>query len=166
MTLCAEIIAPSVASVLITFLYLSWISRKELRGECQRDPNSVSLSEGGKFALAALLLAAAALIASSALGLALGAPTCGAAIFAMAVVTFRDRTITLRVVKGVSWSVLPLVAGLFVIVEALQYAGLLRLGLAGLHALAALWHRFFLHDGVLARMWPKRAESTAVRRRA
>jgi cytochrome b561 len=27
--------------------------------------------------------------------------------------------------------------------------------LAGLHALAALWHRFFLHDGVLARMWPR-----------
>jgi cytochrome b561 len=27
-------------------------------------------------------------------------------------------------------------------------------GLAGLHALAALWHQFFLHDGVLRRMWP------------
>ena len=26
--------------------------------------------------------------------------------------------------------------------------------LAGLHALAALWHRIVLHDGVLARMWP------------
>jgi cytochrome b561 len=26
--------------------------------------------------------------------------------------------------------------------------------LAGLHALAALWHRFYLHDGVLQRMWP------------
>ncbi len=127
---------PSIASVMITFLCLRWISRKELRGECQPDPNPVSLSAGGKFALAALLLAAAALIASSALGLALGAPTCGAAIFAMAVVTYRDHTITLRVAKGVSWAVLPLVAGLFVIVEALQNAGLLRLGLAGLQALA------------------------------
>ena len=127
---------PSIASVMITFLCLRWVSRKELRGECQPDPNPVSLSAGGKFALAALLLAAAALIASSALGLALGAPTCGAAIFAMAVVTYRDHTITLRVAKGVSWAVLPLVAGLFVIVEALQNAGLLRLGLAGLQALA------------------------------
>ena len=27
-------------------------------------------------------------------------------------------------------------------------------GLAGLHALAALWHQFYLHDGVLMRMWP------------
>jgi cytochrome b561 len=29
---------------------------------------------------------------------------------------------------------------------------------AGLHALAALWHRFVLHDGVLARMWPSREQ--------
>ncbi len=28
--------------------------------------------------------------------------------------------------------------------------------LAGLHALAALWHHFVLHDGVLARIWPTR----------
>jgi cytochrome b561 len=27
---------------------------------------------------------------------------------------------------------------------------------AGLHALAALWHHFFLRDGVLGRMWPQR----------
>jgi cytochrome b561 len=27
-------------------------------------------------------------------------------------------------------------------------------GLAGLHALAALWHQFYLRDGVLLRMWP------------
>jgi cytochrome b561 len=30
--------------------------------------------------------------------------------------------------------------------------------LAGLHALAALWHRFVLHDGVLSRMWPGRRQ--------
>jgi cytochrome b561 len=28
--------------------------------------------------------------------------------------------------------------------------------LVGLHALAALWHHFIRHDGVLARMWPTR----------
>jgi cytochrome b561 len=26
--------------------------------------------------------------------------------------------------------------------------------LAGIHALAALWHHFIRHDGVLERMWP------------
>jgi cytochrome b561 len=29
-------------------------------------------------------------------------------------------------------------------------------GLAGIHALAALWHHFIRHDGVLGRMWPAR----------
>jgi cytochrome b561 len=28
-------------------------------------------------------------------------------------------------------------------------------GLAGVHALAALWHQFVLRDGLLARMWPR-----------
>lgn len=29
---------------------------------------------------------------------------------------------------------------------------------AGLHALAALWHHFVRHDGILLRMWPARRE--------
>lgn len=38
-----------------------------------------------------------------------------------------------------------------------QYLAYALFGLAGLHALAALWHRFWLRDGVLARMWPGRS---------
>jgi arsenical pump membrane protein len=86
--------------------------------------------------LAGLLLAAAALIGASAFGLPLGAPTCCAAIVALLVVASRNRRIVASVARGISWSVLPLVAGLFVIVEALENAGLLRAGLAGLQMLA------------------------------
>src|SRR5467141_1098942 len=128
---------PSSASILLTFLCLRWVSRKELRGEMRGDVKRVLLSTEGKLALVGLAIAAATLVSSSALGLSLGAPTCCAGIFAMAVVAWRDRSIALKVAKGVSWSVLPLVAGLFVIVEALQNAGLLRLGLTGLRELAA-----------------------------
>jgi arsenical pump membrane protein len=71
----------------------------------------------------------------------------------MAVVAWRARSIPLKVSKGVSWSVLPLVAGLFVVVEALPNAGLLRLGLTGLRDLRRVlpglpkeqqlsWHAF------------------------
>jgi arsenical pump membrane protein len=126
---------PSTASILLTFLCLRWVSRKELRGEIQGEVKRVSLSTEGKLALVGLAVAAVALVSSSALGLSLGAPTCCAAVFAMAVVSWRDRSILLRVAKGVSWSVLPLVAGLFVIVGALQNAGLMRLGLTGMQAL-------------------------------
>jgi arsenical pump membrane protein len=128
---------PSSASILLTFLCLRWVSRKELRGEMRGEVKRVLLSTEGKLALVGLAIAAATLVSSSALGLSLGAPTCCAATFAMAVVAWRDRSIPLKVAKGVSWSVLPLVAGLFVIVEALQNVGLLRLGLTGLRELAA-----------------------------
>jgi arsenical pump membrane protein len=128
-------ILPSSASILVTFLCLRWMSRKELHAEMSGEVKQVLLSTEGKFALVGIAIAAAALVSSSALGLSLGAPTCCAAVFAMAVVAWRDRSIPLKVAKGVSWSVLPLVAGLFVIVEALQNAGLLRLGLTGLRVL-------------------------------
>jgi cytochrome b561 len=36
------------------------------------------------------------------------------------------------------------------------YLAYVLFGLAGLHSLAALWHHFALHDGVLNRMWPAR----------
>jgi arsenical pump membrane protein len=127
---------PSTASILFTFLCLRCVSRKELRGEMRTEGNRVLLSTEGKLALVGLAIAAGALVSSSDLGLSLGAPTCCAAVFAMAVVAWRDRSIPQKVAKGVSWSVLPLVAGLFVIVEALQNAGLRRLGLTGLRALA------------------------------
>jgi arsenical pump membrane protein len=134
-------ILPSSVSILVTFLCLRWASRKELRGEMRGEVKRVLLSTEGKLALVGLAIAAVALVSSSALGLSLGAPTCCAAVLAMAVVAWRDRSIPLKIAKGASWSVLPLVAGLFVIVEALQNAGLLRLGLAGLRALGetATW---------------------------
>lgn len=128
-------ILPSAASVLATYLCLRWLSRRELAGKMTPEVGRVSLSLEGKLALAGLICAAVALVVSSALGLSLGLPTCCAAVFAMAVVTWHDRRIPLRIAKGVSWSILPLVGGLFVIVEALQNAGLLRLGLAGLQTL-------------------------------
>ncbi len=37
-----------------------------------------------------------------------------------------------------------------------QYLAYAIFALAGLHALAALWHQFILRDGLLARMWPAR----------
>jgi arsenical pump membrane protein len=115
---------PSIASIVATFLCLRWLSRKQLSGEMCGEAERALLSTEGKLALVGLAIASVALISSSALGLPLGAPTCVAALFASAVVTWRNRSIPLRVAKGVSWSVLPLVAGLFVIVEALQNAGL------------------------------------------
>lgn len=132
---------PSISSVLLTFLCLRWILRKQLRGKALGELKPAPLTAEGKLALAGLLVAAAALIASSAFGLPLGAPTFCAALLALAILATRNRRIVPHIAREVSWAVLPLVAGLFVIVEALQDAGLKHLGLAGLRVLqhSSIW---------------------------
>jgi arsenical pump membrane protein len=129
---------PSVGAVVLTYICLRWHARNVLHGDIEGEIEPIRLTTEGKMALSGLLLAATALMFSSAFGLPLGAPTCGAAIMALLVVASRNRKLVPSVARGVAWSVLPLVAGLFVIVEALQNAGMLRAGLAGMQALATL----------------------------
>jgi arsenical pump membrane protein len=129
-------IAPSIVSVAVTFVCLRWVSRHDLRRAIEGHMSRVKLTAQGKLALAGLLISGTALITASALGWPLGTPTCIAAIFAMLALAWRNRRVPLTVAKGVSWSVLPLVAGLFVIVEALRNGGMLRFTLAGLQWLA------------------------------
>jgi arsenical pump membrane protein len=71
------------------------------------------------------------LVTASALDMRLGLPTCILGALTTAIVTIRNREAPLAPLKGVSWSVLPLVAGLFVLVEALNRTGLISV-LAGL----------------------------------
>jgi arsenical pump membrane protein len=66
------------------------------------------------------------LLFCSALGKSLGFPTLVSAVAVGLLATLWDRPALLAAVRGISWSVLPLVAGLFVIIESLNSAGGLR----------------------------------------
>ncbi|HET9099780.1 MAG TPA: arsenic transporter [Acidobacteriaceae bacterium] len=129
---------PSLGSILVTLVLLFWISRRDL--QCQPAPGSdiPELSPGGRVALAGLLLSCGVLLGASALGMALGGPTAVAALAVMLLVAYKDRGAPLRVVREVSWSILPLVGGLFVIVEAVAPTGLLRAAVDGLGRLSRL----------------------------
>jgi arsenical pump membrane protein len=133
---------PSVVSIVATYLILYFLSRPELTAKIDDSPHIAPLSGAGKAALAGIVISAAVLLAASGLGWQLGAPTCLVGILAVLMVSLRDRRAALTVVRGVSWSIVPLVAGLFMIVEALNRGGMLQMaerGLrwaAGLHALA------------------------------
>ena len=129
---------PSVASIAVTYLCLRWWAQGDLDVRIHHRQMAVELGVGGRLALGGLIFAGCTLIVASALGVPLGAPTCAAAFLAAVVVAWHDRAVLRSVFKGVSWSVLPLVAGLFVIVEALQGAGLLRAGLIALSGIARL----------------------------
>lgn len=118
---------PAIAAILVTYLCLRLLCRQSLAAQIQAPQGRIRLSGPGRFAFGGLIFAAVVLLTASGLGVRLGIPTCAAAVAALLVVGLKDRAIFRRAVVDVSWSILPLVAGLFVIVEALNSAGLLRL---------------------------------------
>jgi len=133
-------LVPSLASVIVTFLALFLVSGGQLNGKIGESMPRTRLSTSGCLALGGLIIAALGLITVSALGWPLGAPTCGAALLATLAVACRDKDVPVKVMKGVAWSVVPLVAGLFVIVEALQKTGMQQLIVSGLVAASHLGH--------------------------
>jgi arsenical pump membrane protein len=141
-TWLAVFLLPSLPAVLLTYLGLRWISRRDLQGAMKTALPETPLSLEGRLALAGLVFAAAVMTGASALGVSLGAPTCVAALTATAVVTWHDRRLAGTLARNVSWSVIPLVAGLFVLVAALQRAGALDLTVRGLRAASHLGQPF------------------------
>lgn len=132
---------PSILSIGITFGVLRWTQRRALKQHIESSVDIQVLSPGGKTALCGMAMAAAALLACSAFDIQLGLPTAITGIVTSAVVLLRAKKSPLAVIKGISWSVIPLVAGLFVIVEAVGKTGaidvlsdLLRTGL--IHSVA------------------------------
>ncbi|MCW0452019.1 arsenic transporter [Xanthomonas sacchari] len=118
---------PSLLAIGVTFVMLRWAERKDLTGHCAARVDTVPLTRGGTFALVGILATAVLLVGVSALGLDLGLPTCLAGLATLGVVCLGGRQSPLPMAKAVSWSVLPLVAGLFVLVEALSRTGVIGL---------------------------------------
>jgi arsenical pump membrane protein len=117
---------PSIVSIAVTFLILRWVAAKYLKGALKTEAEAQPLSATGRLTLSGIGFLAVALITASALNKDLGAPACGAGVLVLTVISFRDQHTWKDVAKGVAWSVLPLVAGLFVLVEALDGAGALH----------------------------------------
>ncbi|HEY2469003.1 MAG TPA: SLC13 family permease [Terracidiphilus sp.] len=117
---------PSLIAIVITYLLLRWISRKQLMESCKRSSADVHLSRSGKITLFGIIAVAVVLLVVSALKIDLGLPTCLAAIVVTIFAVVQSRTNPIRLVREISWGILPLVASLFVIVEAVKSAGALE----------------------------------------
>jgi arsenical pump membrane protein len=119
---------PSVLAIVATYAVLYLTQRRDLRSETVATDVAIpSLRLGGKVAGAGIVATGAALIGASAAGIELGLPTFAAGLATTLVVLLINRGGVVAVVRDVSWSVLPLVAGLFVLVEALEKTGVLAL---------------------------------------
>jgi len=114
---------PSLVSILITYGVLRWTQRARLRQEISTDIDIPALSSGGKSAALGIVATACVLLASSAFDIQLGLPTFLAGLATAILVLTRSRCGPVVIVKAISWGVLPLVAGLFVLVQALQKTG-------------------------------------------
>lgn len=134
----ASFALPSVLAIGATFVALRWIERDRLAMSCESDVEPLVLSRGGAVALAGIVATAAVLVTVSALDMELGLPTCLAGIATTALVCIGGRRSPLPIARDVSWSVLPLVAGLFVLVEGLDHTGVVASLAEQLRAYAAV----------------------------
>lgn len=116
-------LVPSTLSIAITFLALRWIFRRQLRGVIRREVQDRFLNHSGKLVVAALCATVFVLLTASALNLNLGLPTCLTAVAVTAVISVKTRSNPLPLLREISWTTLVLVAGLFIMVDAVESIG-------------------------------------------
>jgi arsenical pump membrane protein len=119
-------LVPSALAIVSTYAVLRWTQRKALHSKLSIDVPMPPLTAAGKTAAAAIFATACVLVASSALDIRLGLPTAVAGAITVLIVLIRERRAPWILVKDISWGVLPLVAGLFVLVEALDKTGIVN----------------------------------------
>ncbi|HEX4649957.1 MAG TPA: arsenic transporter [Granulicella sp.] len=129
---------PSVLSIAVTYAAMRLLFRRELRGTIDHHVEAVPLPREGKVVLAGLAMMVAVLLAASALKLDLGLPACMAALAITAVVSIRTKSNPLQLAREISWGTLALVAGLFVMVRAVESIGALRVTQAWLASVERL----------------------------
>jgi arsenical pump membrane protein len=129
---------PSALSIVATYLLLRWTQRGALQQDIAKSVPVPKLTAGGKTAALGIAATAVVLLGASAMDIALGLPTCIAGTVTAAVVLIRDPSKTWSTLRDISWAVLPLVAGLFVLVEALDKTGVIGM-ISNLLRDAAAW---------------------------
>jgi arsenical pump membrane protein len=115
---------PSVAAIVVTYAVLRFTQRHVLGKEQigGRAPRPM-LGRGGRLTAIGIVAIAIVLLTASALDMPLGLPTFVCGLVTAVAVLGLNRQSPWPVLRGISWSVLPLVAGLFVMVESLVKSG-------------------------------------------
>jgi arsenical pump membrane protein len=118
---------PSVLSILATYGVMRLLFRNDLRQQIESEVPSVDLTAEGKIVLAGLALMVAVLLTASAMNKDLGLPTFIAALVITAVISTKSDSNPLKLLGEISWGTLLLVAGLFIMVDAIESQGALKL---------------------------------------
>ncbi|MBV9559957.1 MAG: arsenic transporter [Bradyrhizobium sp.] len=117
---------PSVASIIVTYVVLRRTQRRALAEEnIETSAPKPHLGRGGKLTALGIGAIAIVLLTASALDVQLGLPTFLCGLVTAAGVLTLNRQSPWPLIRHVSWGVIPLVAGLFVMVEALVATGVI-----------------------------------------
>jgi arsenical pump membrane protein len=125
-TWMASFLLPSLLSIVATYVVLTMLWRRDLAQRISAEGTAATLATSGKLAAAGVAATAAVLLGASFLHLSLGSPTLLATATAWIAILIRKRQSPWPVLGQISWSIVPLVAALFVIVDGLERAGLLQ----------------------------------------
>ena len=118
---------PSLLSIAATYAVMYILFRRDLRAKLGGEVEAKPLPGEGKLVLAGLALMIAVLLVASTLKKDLGLPTCLAAVAITAAVSIKSKSNPIKLAREISWGTLALVAGLFVMVNAVESVGALKL---------------------------------------
>jgi len=121
----ARFALPSLLAIVATYWVLKTLYRTDLQQPVAQDIGALPLSISGRLAAAGLVLTVLVLLGASALAMPLGLPTLLSAGAVCLGLALYKRESPLHMLQHIAWSVLALVAGLFVLVEGLQASGAL-----------------------------------------
>ena len=117
---------PSLLSIGATFITMRWLFRKELCAAIEGEVEAKPLKSEGALVLGGLAAMVVVLLTVSSLGKDLGLPTCLVALVITALVFIKARCNPLALAREISWATLGLVAGLFVMVDAMESIGAMQ----------------------------------------
>ncbi len=115
----------AVAAIVLTYLALRLARGRDLAGTYRYDDAAVVLSARNVRAGIAIAAATLGLVAAAAVGIDVGYAALVLAVLALGVAAVGDAEALRFTARHVSWQIVPLVAGLFAIVAALDRAGAL-----------------------------------------
>jgi arsenical pump membrane protein len=141
-----EFALPSLVAIALTFAALRLNVARAITMPLRSELPPTALSRGGLLAGLGICATGLVLLTASACGVTLGLPTVCAGLATSVLVLILNRQSPWPLMRGISWSVLPLVAGLFVLVEALRKVGVID-------ALARLLHEAATHSLAWTAAW-------------
>ena len=124
---------PSILSIAATYAVMRLVFRSDLQAGIEETVEATELTGNGKMVLVGLSLMIAILLTASAFNRDLGLPTCLAALAITAIISMKSRNNPVKLAKEISWGTLALVAGLFIMVDAVESIGALQYTEAALH---------------------------------